>query len=214
STSCAVSPFALPRVREANASWNALSSSRDTFEGRFARREQSLDRGVDRADDLDLAAVVAIVIRDNADVDDACFGGPIAIEFDRVEADHEHEVACVDEVIQVGRTETFDRADEERMVFAEDALRLRAHHHRYLPGLGETPEWPRDGIVVGVHSHEKERTLAVVKASRRGTDRVVVDRRHVLGREARKRYVDGLLFWDVARHLEVDRTAASARGHP
>src|SRR5207253_11274410 len=100
------------------------------------------------------------------------------------------------------------------MILAEDALRLRTHHHRHLPGLAETPEWTRYGIVVGVHSHEEERALAVAKSSRRGSDRVVVDCTHVLDRNTRQRDVDRHLRRDIARHLEIDRTAACALGHP
>ena len=147
-------------------------------------------------------------------MDDAGLGGPVAVEFDRVEADHEHEVAGVDVVVEIRGSEALDRADEERMVLAEDALRLRAHHHRYLPGLSETPERLGDGILVGVHPDEQERPLAAAQLSRRGTHRIVVNRRDRLGRKTRERHVDGLLPGDVARHLEIDRTAAHAPGHP
>ena len=61
---------------------------------------------------------------------DARLRGPIAIELDGVDADHQYEVAGVDVVVEIGGPESLDRAHEERMVLTEHALRLRRDHHR------------------------------------------------------------------------------------
>src|SRR5687768_17819908 len=47
--------------------------------------------------------VVAIVVGERADVDDASLRGPITVELDRIESDHQDEVARVDIVVEVRR---------------------------------------------------------------------------------------------------------------
>src|SRR5207253_11418000 len=74
----------------------------------------------DRSDDFDLAAVVAVVVRDDADVNDAGPGRPIPVELDRVEPDHEDEVARVDVVVEI-------RGAESRSEEHTSELQSRGH---------------------------------------------------------------------------------------
>src|SRR5207253_10504457 len=100
-------------------------------------------------DDLDLASVVAVVVRNDADVDDTRLRRPIAVEFDRIEADHEHEIARIDVVEEERGAEPLDRPEEERVVLTEHALRFRAHHHWNALAFRETPERARGAWIGG-----------------------------------------------------------------
>ena len=81
-------------------------------------------------------------------------GRPVAVELDRIEADHEDEVARVDVVVEIGRPEALDRAEKERVILAEGSLGLRADDHRDRPRLGEAAQRPGHRVGVRVHSDD------------------------------------------------------------
>src|SRR3989449_3057111 len=201
----------------------------DTLDERVAKRAQlfalalrpglrtgakPLQRDVDRPDELDLAAVVAIVVREDADVHDACSRAPVAVELDRVESDHQDQVTRIDVVVEVGRAESLDRPEEELVVFGEDALRLRTDHNRDAPRLGQCAERTCHRFVVRVHSHEEQRVFTPAQPRHRSPHGVLVDRRSRLGDKTRQRDIHSRLRGDVARDLDVHGTATRALGRP
>src|SRR5439155_6824304 len=63
-------------------------------------RADRVERLVDRSNHLDRRAVVPIVVRQRPDVDDLGRGAPVAVELDRIEADHEDDVARLDVAVE------------------------------------------------------------------------------------------------------------------
>jgi hypothetical protein len=170
---------------------------------------------VDRPDDLRGAVVVPVIVRQRTDVDHARGRGPVAVELDRIEPDHEDEVGFVDVVVQLRGTEHLDRPEKERVIFAKRSFRFRAHDHRDAPLLREMLERTSDAVVVRIHSRDDDRPLAAAEQLRRPTRVQAIDRRALVARavsdDVRRRRAMGArrcLTWNIARHLDVDRATA------
>ena len=154
-------------------------------------------------------------------MDDRCRRGPVTIELHRIDADHEHEIAAGDPLVQPRRAEALDRPDAERVVVRQQPLRLRREDRRDRPRLDETAQRRRDLTVEGVETGEQHRSPAVAEEREGGFDRAAVGRngrpqggvgrlRRGVGRLRR----GALLGGDVARDFEEDRTASGTHHDP
>jgi hypothetical protein len=147
--------------------------------------------------------------------------GPVPIELHGIDANHEDEVASGDPLVELRAAEPFDRSDAERVVVAQQPLRLGREDRRDPPRLDHLAQRNAHRVVEGVEPGEEHRPRARAQERDRRLQGPRI--RSAAGAclpDIRRGGDRGLLGRDVARHLEEDgattgprRDAERALGH-